>query len=506
MNKKIKSILLSILLVLSCVLPVNAAEFKQETRQGVVLVLERYVENDEWVYGQGTGFFVGKAGENPQYIVTNYHVIEEFVEYGEGTGSSELYVFYGQDDYEEVFVQEYNKVKDLAILRLVKATDKRVPLTLAKAGDDSVGSTVYAIGFPSVAEKTSSVSTYGVEDTTVTNGTIGRLITQDGTGRRVIQTNASLQHGNSGGPLVDGNGNVIGVNTFILNSEQGTKVEGFNYAVSVEELIPMLNNNEVPYEVVSGQGADSEEGVEPVPPGQTQTEPGTAEAASENEAQENTVSENNASNEDADSDSESESSSETESEEDSDGEDSDINYVLIGGIAAGVVVALVIIIVVVKKMRGKKKNETAYKAEPEPPTQPQSVSKPSPVQVQVQVPTPAASPVQAQAQPRRSPRLRSLSAQHNGLQVTVGAEKVMIGRDPSSCKIVYQDKTPGVSGHHCTVSWDAGRKEFVLIDLKSSYGTFVGNGQKLTPGTPYYLKPGESFYVGARANEIKAEL
>lgn len=479
---KRNSILFAIAFLLFSVMHAQASEFKQETRRSVVVVYERFQVNGEWYGGRGTGFFVGKEGEKPQYIVTNHHVVEEFIEYGAGNGDSELYVLYDQDHYEEAYIQEYDANKDLAILRLAKPTDKRVPLKLEKAGGDSVGSNVYAIGFPAAADSTvDSASAFDTDDATVTNGSVGRLITQSGTGRRVIQTDAAIHPGNSGGPLVNGNGNAIGVNTFIVSSEDGTKVEGINYAVSIEELIPMLNNNEVPYEMESGagdgeaSGAETEMNTETGIDGQMGDRPGPEIVSTEDSDKDSNDDVDSDTDEDSDKDSDEESEEESSTDSsDEASDDDDINYVLIGAIAAAVAVVLIIIIVVVKKVRGKKKKE--YAPQPGP------------------------------AKPQHSPRLRSMSAQHNGMQVTVGADKILIGRDPSACRIVFRDKTPGVSGRHCSVSWDAGRKQFVLIDLKSSYGTFVGNGQKLTTGTPYYLKPGESFYVGDRANEIKTEL
>lgn len=486
MKKTKRGVLLfALAFLLFSILPVQASEFKQESRESVVVVLERFKVDDEWYGGRGTGFFIGREGENPQYIVTNYHVIKEFVEYGAGSGDSELYVFYDQNHFEEAYIQEYDEIKDLAVLRLAKATDRRKPLKLEKVSSSSVGSDVYAIGFPGIADiAVDSASAFDIDDATVTNGSVGRLITQSGTGRRVIQTDAAVHPGNSGGPLVNGNGNAIGVNTFAANAEDGTKAEGMNYAVSIEELIPMLNNSQVPYEMASADPQEAEAETETEPRLEGAVGPGENENPEETvETETGTISEASGNNND---DTDIDMDSDTDTDSDS---DSDINYVyvLYGGIAAAVAAALIIIIIAVRKVRGKKKRKADTAPEP---TQPQAVSGPKPVP----------------EQPQHNPGLRSMSAQHNGMQVTVGADKILIGRDPSACKIVFRDKTPGVSGRHCSVSWDAGRKEFVLIDLKSSYGTFVGNGQKLTPGTPYYLKPGESFYVGERVNEIKTEV
>ena len=473
MKCKVRFVLLSIILILSFDLMVKADGFRQETRQGVVMILEQLSVDDEWVYATGTGFFVGREGENPQYIVTNYHVISDFVENGAGTGEGQLYVFYDQDDYEEVYVQEYDQIKDLAILRLAKATDKRIPLRLSRVSQDSIGTEVYAIGFPGAAEQASSVSSYGIDDTTVTNGTVGRLITQEGTGRRVIQTNASIQPGNSGGPLVDGKGNVIGVNTFILLSDDGLKVEGMNYAVSIEELIPMLNNNEVPYELAKKDSGESREesGSQTQPGTEVMTEgfsesPPLPEAGEETETQFSQETENDM-----------ETAVDENQVLDNGGTNFPVFYGIIGGIVAAIAIAFAVM--KIKKIKSAR-----------------SVR----LQTDAAIQTPERKKLQC------NPRLCSRSAQHNGLEVQLGAEKILIGRDPSVCKILYRAKTPGVSGRHCLVSWNAARREFELTDLNSSYGTFLRNGQKLVPEKRYYLKPGESFYVGDRANEIQTKV
>lgn len=86
------------------------------------------------------------------------------------------------------------------------------------------------------------------------------------------------------------------------------------------------------------------------------------------------------------------------------------------------------------------------------------------------------------------------------------SRQITLGRDAAACQLVFRDGTPGISRFHCQVTWDAGRKEFVLTDMKSSYGTFLSNGRRLTPGATYYISPGDFFYLGDRANEIRTEL
>lgn len=76
-------------------------------------------------------------------------------------------------------------------------------------------------------------------------------------------------------------------------------------------------------------------------------------------------------------------------------------------------------------------------------------------------------------------------------------------RDERQCHVLYYDGTPGVSRFHCTLVWDDVRDVFVLADMNSSCGTFPKNGMRLTPGKLYYLKAGESFYLGDMNNEVR---
>ena len=102
--------------------------------------------------------------------------------------------------------------------------------------------------------------------------------------------------------------------------------------------------------------------------------------------------------------------------------------------------------------------------------------------------------------------VRSMSAQHNGQTFPVGNAPLMIGRDPTTCQIVFAKDTTGVSGKHCTVYVDAAAGSFTLTDIGSTYGTYLSNGLKLTPHTPVSIKPGDTFCVGDKANILKVEV
>ena len=242
-QNRIAAALLAALLAGVLAVPALAA-FDNNTLDGIVMITTGAPDKDGHMnYWRGTGFFVGDAGKDPQYIVTNCHVVEEFILAGKALGGGELHVRFDKDDEAEAYLVDYDAEKDVAILRLAEATGKRVSLQMRVPQEDSRGSEAYAVGYPAAADLTvTAVNSFSQKDATITTGSISRFLTESGTGRKLIQTDASLGGGNSGGPLIDGTGAVIGINT------AGSKLDSnLFYAVSVGEVLPLLDKNSIPY-------------------------------------------------------------------------------------------------------------------------------------------------------------------------------------------------------------------------------------------------------------------
>lgn len=456
MKKRIVSLALTVILLLAVPLTASA-DFDPETRNSVVVV-ETCLELDAGTvsFGWGTGFFVGEEGQDPMYLITNHHVIEPFLESGEGelvqaettegvlTGRSKIRVFYDSDDFEEAYPVAYDEIKDLAVLKLGAATSKRTPLPLCSPTDNMVGSTVYAVGYPGLAENifADATSTWGPSDVSVTSGSISRLLTTSGTGQMRLQIDCVIRHGNSGGPLVNEDGQVLGIAVSSVSDEEDSSMY---YGVNIDEVIPYLKQYDVPY-VLQEAGATQSSS-------ETSLEEGTAPAGDTIVVPE---------------------SVEEEPEGSSGGVPAAVWVVI--GVAVAAVAGVVIFLLLQK---GKK----------------------TPAQVQPVQPAPAPAPA-----PQKVPVLRSLAQQHNGVRIPIQGRQILIGTSQGDCQVVFRSGTPGVSRRHCSISWDAATGDFILTDLGSSFGTFLENRQKLAQGVPTRLRPGDRFYLGSPENLLSTGL
>lgn len=260
MKKRLFSLALSLSLLCALFPPARAeAGFDPATRESVAVVATCLdTEGGEISFGWGTGFFVGAQGENPAYLVTNHHVIEDFISYGAGelhdytidgrtyTGRTKIRVYFDSNTYEEAYIVEYNSSKDVAILKLNAGTSLRKPIALTVPDDGMVGSTVYAVGYPGLSENlfAGSTTSWGISDVTVTRGAVSRIITTQGTGQALVQIDCDIKPGNSGGPLVNAAGEAIGINTKSVSDTSGDQT---NYAVNISEAIALLERNNIAY-------------------------------------------------------------------------------------------------------------------------------------------------------------------------------------------------------------------------------------------------------------------
>ncbi len=231
----------------------------------VAVVLE--LDGQMMLHSYGSGFFVDSDDDEVEYLVTNHHVVSDHLTMGSGEGQnvelddgtvvsvrSRLLVFFDEDDYVEAKVVDSNDVDDLALVKISRPTDERKYLTLCPPTDEMQGQSAYAIGFPDAAESVGASSQWGVNDVSITSGSISRLVDETGTLTPLVQTDAVISPGNSGGPLVNANGEVLGVNTKGITTIYDSSSREVFYAVNVSEVIAMLQKNAVTFKLAGKSG------------------------------------------------------------------------------------------------------------------------------------------------------------------------------------------------------------------------------------------------------------
>lgn len=257
MKKRITCLFLAMLLLV-CSLGMtgcakDSGEIAKDAREGVVRVL---VEGFEGYY-IGTAFGVGEKGEDAEYFVTNIHVV-----FPEGYEAVHVWLMknsggwdsaYGQPDPThlvkcDIVYYDDSGVPDIAILKAVDTIPgrKTMPL-LDESVDVEAGDTVYALGYPGASDVIES-DTYGsklvagIEDITMTRGIISRLTESKALGDiDVIQHDARISGGNSGGPLINDKGAVVGVNTWTITESDAS------VSVDIKYVRDILDDEDIPY-------------------------------------------------------------------------------------------------------------------------------------------------------------------------------------------------------------------------------------------------------------------
>jgi S1-C subfamily serine protease len=190
----------------------------REAAPGVVQVTSSVVT--ETIFGTqrgealGSGFVIDKDG----HVLTNFHVIQ---------GAQHVFVNFSQNDRLEARVVGSDPATDLALLAIGAHRRALSPIPLGNSDTVAVGEPVVAIGNP-----------FGL-DRTVTSGIVSAVQRQIQSPSgfaidKVIQTDAAINKGNSGGPLLDSGGRVIGINTQIATDGSGSEGNvGIGFAVPV---------------------------------------------------------------------------------------------------------------------------------------------------------------------------------------------------------------------------------------------------------------------------------
>lgn len=180
----------------------------------------------------GTGF-IFKKSDNKYYVMTNYHVINGASSVKiQLTNNKELNVeVLGGDSYSDIAILAFESTDDYSIAEIGSSTDARV------------GDTTFAVGAPVDSTTYSWSVTRGIvsgKDRMVKVTTSSQTTSSDYI-MKVLQTDAAINSGNSGGPLCNSNGQVIGITNMKLVSNSTSNIEGMGFAIPIEDAIDFAN-------------------------------------------------------------------------------------------------------------------------------------------------------------------------------------------------------------------------------------------------------------------------
>ena len=212
--KRLCAAFLCIFFVLTMTLSVSAASSVPkpviDSTKSVVRVLAEYPDG----YATGSGFII-KSNSGETLIVTNYHVVED--------KPYSISVWISDDETVSASILAYTDQKDMCILKLAYPVSLK-PLAFAKNGAKQ-GEAVYAVGFPGAADYLSDREAHTSAEATITDGIVSAVrettVAAHGTPVKILQINAAINAGNSGGPLFNADGEVTGINTLGINDSQG---------------------------------------------------------------------------------------------------------------------------------------------------------------------------------------------------------------------------------------------------------------------------------------------
>lgn len=185
---------------------------------------ETTIQKEKKQKGRGTGFIISEDG----YIITNKHVVEAAKE---KTGEYRVILNSGKQYYAQLIGKD--PARDLAVLKIF---DKNLPyVELGNSDNLQIGTTVIAIG-NSLGQYQNSATkgiVSGLGRNIVASDQIGNTATLD----NVIQTDAEINHGNSGGPLINLEGQIVGVNVAV--DEAGSAI---GFAIPINDARPVINS------------------------------------------------------------------------------------------------------------------------------------------------------------------------------------------------------------------------------------------------------------------------
>jgi 2-alkenal reductase len=203
------------------------AQIYRRRASGVVTIIS-FFSSPEGSAGQGSGFVVSKRG----VVLTSAHVITTAGDGSSGSASPahHVYVEFADGDRVAAKIVGYDLYDDVGVLKVDSGQHSLSPVPLGDSNRLVVGQPVAAIGSPFGNADSLSVGVVSAIRRSIPSLTTNYNLVD------AIQTDAPINHGNSGGPLFDARGRVIGINAQIRSSGSGSGFEGVGFAVPIDSV------------------------------------------------------------------------------------------------------------------------------------------------------------------------------------------------------------------------------------------------------------------------------
>jgi S1-C subfamily serine protease len=212
---------------------------------GVVTVFAYFDPSSVTQFSQGSGFVISPKG----YILTNSHVITNAGEGSRVQAAEHLFVEFADGDRVEAKVVGWDLYDDVGLLRVDPTAHRLSPVPLGESASVVVGEPVAAIGSPLGNENTLTVGVVSAIHRSIDAITVRIYNIVD-----AIQTDTPITHGNSGGPLFDARGRVIGINAQIRSDPGTGNDSGIGFAIPIDaakhSVAQLIAKGEVTYAYV----------------------------------------------------------------------------------------------------------------------------------------------------------------------------------------------------------------------------------------------------------------
>ncbi|TCI03982.1 FHA domain-containing protein [Corallincola luteus] len=462
---RVPLLLASVLSLLA--LPSNAALKRvEELERGVVRIVN--------LMSDGTSTGTGSLLNNDGYIATNHHVIEDY---------DELFIITHNDEQRieaEVIID--SPQLDLAVIRVRGIQGNPVAIN-----DGSLGKTsqVYAFGYPGISDQ--APGGHAAVQATATEGTVSRVYTGSWGGSRalkIVQHDAAVNPGNSGGPLLDACGRMVGTNTMAIKAQAG---HGAFWASHASELTAILNSKGISFtrdtstcDTSGGAGTDAKAREDAL----------SAKSAAQLAEQRAKEAELKA------------AELRTQMDEQLGERDKQLNWLIDNVLLAGSIMAGLLVITLLLAVKGnRQKAAQVVHQVVEPLSQRFRGSAPQrPATTPSHQPGPTQVAQHAVATPNNGGGLvlsgfkghsDSVCLQVTSSLLADGSKGCSIGRHPQLVDLLLDDSS--VSRRHLRIS--SGSNGFMVEDLNSTNGTRV-NGQPLQPFKPVPLAVDSQLQIG----------